>query len=131
MKTVSLELSKQLKETGYQQISEFYWIQDIDETWVRTRLTIIKERIASPTADEILDQLPDLITKDGREYELEIGKGKIKWGVVYNWEKYDEQRYLLHATGNCLADAAAKMWLYLKKEGLLNEVLRIEESNGE
>lgn len=70
MKTVSLELAKQLKETGFPQEAEFWWvIEDPDwneEPAVKHKSTLVNKPprdnvIAAPTADEILDQLPPRI----------------------------------------------------------------------
>lgn len=130
MKTVSLELAKQLKEAGYPQVSTFMWDDNGDlrvgigqvqrphfKTAYPNELEIeVNECFASPTADEILDQLPHSINFD---YYLEIYKKQPYWMLSYR--KYQEQEAIGNIQGpkDNLADAAAKLWLYLKKEGLL------------
>lgn len=67
MKTVSLELAKQLKENGYPQMSDFSWTRDAElQNQTEYKLLVINpahkahwvEYIASPSADEILEKLP-------------------------------------------------------------------------
>lgn len=125
MKTVSLELSKQLKEAGYPQTDD-----DAFGCYMRdTRLSneSLKfyyfdpdyvdrpeyELYASPTADEILDQLPSKID----EFVFKVLKGNTgSYCIVYS-NNHDVKRHICWYPN--LADACAKMWLYLKKEGLL------------
>jgi len=71
MKTVNLELSKKLKKAGYPQESEFWWVDiPVDAFDLKMGFNwILKfgkyvhsdyeaEHVASPTVDEILEQLP-------------------------------------------------------------------------
>lgn len=125
MKTVSLELSKQLKEAGYPQNMDwiYSWYcseSDCEERELQTRddnycesCGRVVEVILSPTADEILEQLPARL-KDGDE--LEMIKYPEKYVVGY-WHEADQ--WSMAEEDISLADSAAKMWLYLKKEGLL------------
>lgn len=121
MKTVSLELSKQLKEAGYpQKDSDFTWSGD--KLFPAVKGVEFTEDTAAPTADEILDQLPSTIEEveiDGDNYgmcELAIWKEEKDYSVNY----LDEDSYPeLQETEDVLADAAAKMWLYLKKQKLV------------
>lgn len=134
MKTTSLQLSKELKANGYPQVAEFYlWTKKGDEeraTLSRyTNLSLEYQHpdyqtagliFASPTADEILDKLPEE-TKDFQNgikdnLWLEItkecnGEYKIFYKSNYTLGQafYDIE----------LANVAAKTWLYLKKENLL------------
>lgn len=118
MKTVNLELSKSLKEVGYEQEPmAAYWYQSklARGEWQYSINLFPGKQIdwdgykedqffASPTADEILEKLP-------RQMEVK------KSGVLEfpYWVKVGDDEM----TGESLADAAAKMWLYLRKEGLL------------
>src|SRR5690349_7346958 len=95
MKITSLELSKQLKEAGYPQESYFYWNEytvNHNKGWKLQHWTpehmdnyrknyegkakgglIAKTIIASPTADEVLEQLPDcIVTPTGGRFAIRI-----------------------------------------------------------
>lgn len=122
MKTTSLELSKQLKEAGYpQEDHAHYWggignwglwckhvIDDMDSRETRF------EWVASPTADEILDVLPMDIK--GHK-SIQMGKWDGKYVIRY--ELLDNSLAGFREDEESLAAAAAKMWLHLKKEGLI------------
>ncbi|MGZ3593433.1 MAG: hypothetical protein ACXWOL_16300 [Ktedonobacteraceae bacterium] len=122
MKTISLELAKQLKEAGYPQVTAFYWVitltQDYHLSWYDGELPqVLKERndcYSSPSAEEILDQLPEDIKHRGI---LIIMKSEINktWKVSYQ-DVASEEEDIIGFAENFLADAAAKMWLHLKKE---------------
>lgn len=133
MKTVSLELSKQLKEAGYPQEGEFVYL--VDKWGLRDnafwRLEDLSDSdinhfdaskdcniFSSPTADEILEIIP-IPLKAGANYRPVLSRSPQtgKWEII-----------LIHPTngndykvfkGESLANAAAVMWLYLKKEGLI------------
>lgn len=156
MKTVSLELSKQLKEAGYPQESEFYWTNCIigykfedlacsyalllDELLVVNREKIPesdffgsdddeleeKELIqyASPTADEVLDQLPARIGTDEGQVYLEIYPLTSRKGWLVNYLRKNDRLVFTPFSEESLelADSLANMWLYLKKEGLLRDM---------
>lgn len=120
MKTVNLQLSKELKEAGYPQEAEKWWWEDnfgLEKNKSRTLRDNKPHNpkngwvyFASPTADEILEQLPENILYEHFMPYLLIEKKLSKWTISYT---------NLEMTDISLADAAAKMWLYLKKEGLL------------
>lgn len=114
MRTVNLELAKQLKEAGYpQRPVKYYWSEDkpTGEALLRNFLKHSDWEIyyASPTADEILEQLPQTAWET---YNLLGGRYVI-------WYR-DAQKNRVEFIEDTLSDAAAKMWLYLKKEGLLD-----------
>lgn len=119
MKTVNLELSKALKEAGYPQETEFCYYRNA-ETYHFLRnpmggkmLPMKEKTFASPTADEILDQLPDY---NERKDHLVLYKDdrpeSVKWELSYDGNNPT-------FSDDSLANACARMWLYLKKEGLL------------
>lgn len=131
MITVNLELSKQLKEAGYpQENHEFYWLEQVSpgrsKTYpdgmfrlVRGKETSLPEQFvfASPTADEILEQLPAQIKNKRLQIDkMPAGEFCISY-IPFNAS--DQEEIVVFGTTPSLADAAAKMWLYLKKEGLL------------
>lgn len=127
MKTTNLELSKQLKEAGYRQVAYLYHIQYSDDPQTnRSTLATYsnldfeyqhpdkehdKRRFASPTADELLDQLPSIL----KGKFLNLYKRVDGWHISYELP----DRFFHREVETDLADAAAKMWLYLKKQNLL------------
>ena len=144
IKTVSLETAKQLKEAGYPQGYEYallnYYKNDAGEEITSRGYTDMElflggsnwEKIcAAPTAEDILDQLPVVIdTKDPRgAFELVITKHHQKqnqYGVLYTKPflgnlHTDDQHFTLEERqyNESLAESAAKMYLYLKKEELI------------
>lgn len=133
MKTVSLELAKSLKEKGYPQGGHFWWdFNGIEDIWILVcEMELPSDYIQdsnfyAPTADEILDLLPDYVQFEEHSlpFKLKIHKELEEYQIVYArhrriiTEKLDYQE-----RGRCfadsLADAAAKMWLYLKENDLL------------
>jgi hypothetical protein len=125
MNTTNLELSRELREAGYPQESYFYWEKWITEEEGYSLLHYIsitewneddKNRMfASPTADEILERLPLFIKDNGHgRGRLVVEKGINGWTVGYinDWGR-------MNKNDKSLADAVAKMWLYLKKNNLL------------
>jgi hypothetical protein len=127
IKTVTLKTAEELKEAGFPREAYFSWISDDEGDWHLSESSLLSEEeikeyaYAAPTAEEILEQLPFFIkTKENQIYYLSI---KITM-------KGDRKQYLVEYLGyvwgikqdnglELLAEAAAKMWLYLKKEGLL------------
>lgn len=147
MKTTSLELSKQLKECGFPQKTDFYWSNEIGNTEVMfsdklhlaynpNYLDFIPEYeehgdfqlIAAPTAEEILEQLPTR-PKDNSHMQLVIWKGSewTGWNIAYKQmyhdcdrkDKLGHQHDTKDDDNNSLAELAGRLYLYLKKEGLL------------
>lgn len=142
MKTVSLELSKQLKEAGYPQDvlnnHLFYMkLEDFDGYYHIARNNTpnnVLDKIASPSADEILDRLPWMVEKNKLHYYLNIDRmvDEGGYGIEYKIETLVEEvvlrkegkedLFVLHREETkVLADAAAKMWLYLEQHNLLEE----------
>jgi hypothetical protein len=141
MKTVNLELSKALKEAGYPQEGYFYLWECVSNSEIEPILMHFQgneknkdylnededkfEYYASPTADEILDRLPEEIEKEKKVHRLRINKylgddGIVVYEFYYSYVWYDVEDFLVEVQDDkTIADAAAKMWLYLKKEGLL------------
>ena len=130
--TVSLELAKELKEAGYPQESLFYWINDsidseyfiggnfqnnedeeepyIDFDWLKEEK---RDFYSAPTVAELGEALPK-----------RVGEGRlvIEWNDIESVKSWLVRYYGGSGGYGCqkkLADAMAKMWLYLKKEGLL------------
>jgi len=114
---VSLELSKELKEAGYEQEGIFYWVKinditdDNKEKWIVSlniwsSPTIPHEHIVAPTVAELGRILPE------KHIMFVMNKNKY-------WVEYQSIVPCKSIVANTEANARAKMWLYLKKEGLL------------
>lgn len=130
MKTVSLELSKELKKAGYPQKGERNWRYNenpndamlVEFPFESSRF----EFCAAPTADEILDILPfDIIGDEGMRFDLNIYRELNfgRWVVCYWWDEDSRRKSgekIENIEANTLADAAALMWLYLKEKELLS-----------
>ena len=125
MKTISLELAKQLNVTGYPQKDSFlYWINSNGKPQVASPQIQLwndhgYEWYAAPTADEILDQLPPF-----RKVKKELCEINIMRNLAGEWlVRYGNPKYwgVLRQKDFNLADAGAKMWIYLKEKNLLND----------
>lgn len=133
----SLELSKRLKELGFEQESLFYWygarkfnlimnseIRDIlwDERCFEnlTETAELKERFSAYTVAELGEMLPETIDQndDDSPYFLNIHKEKDNdlWQIRYGNSEDEHCIYILEKTE---ADARAKMLIYLKENNLL------------
>lgn len=115
----SLELSRELKENGYPQDSEFYWVKNRQTAFPDIRILakgILEEHneneapafqfetfCAAPTAGELGEMLPagryEIIKDDAHRFAI--------WGKEEGFSASTE------------ADARAKMWIYLKKNNLI------------
>jgi len=120
MKTVSLKYAAQLKANGFPQAHRECWFWYKTDEWklwfsqFNDDFSLYEEKdfCMSPTADEILDILPNRLGKEKRKGLLEIDKTTAKnYCVMYTFIK--------SVNSNSLADALARMWLYLKEKDLL------------
>lgn len=125
MKTVSLELAKSLKEKGYPQDKGFFWARDgalqKEKDWFLTRIDgkgVTKadwvDYVASPTADEILEELPERI-----KGHKTIGMGKSMGEWLIGYQKIGNELQAIRFGDESIANAAAKLWFYLKENDLL------------
>ena len=129
---VDLEIAKKLKEAGWEQNNLFYIDENNDaytfyeanditeenEYYKETRDSVLL--YSAPTADEIIKKLPrkfrdatlDMVTVHSEENEIEwqVGYGIDGLSRFY-WFCYDEK----------LSNALAKIWLWCKKNGYLEE----------
>jgi len=117
---VSLELAKEMKELGLPQDS--FWSWQIHKKWKTKQLILsmaktkpeIFDFYSAPTVSEIGERLPNLITIHNG-----AGAKNNMWCIIYDesYKTYNGVNQLEYS--NNFADAMAKMWIYLKKEGLL------------
>jgi hypothetical protein len=121
---VSLELAKELKETGYPQDGLFCWVPNVPGNEISHRLrslgdgeTLEDNRgtygrdvyIAAPTVAELGEQLPVYFSS----YKTHGEQGGPWYCKGFLSKQVEE--------GQSEANSRAKMWLYLKSHSLLNE----------
>ena len=145
MKTTSYEISKKLKEAGFEAQSSFFWCElgkDLIKIHISQSHCVPEsiDKIKAYDLETILDALPNSITreyksnKDGtiREFkeELVIEKNKI-WYKCYDIETSDEANEYWREYGyehnisiyhyyDSLANIAGKMLIKLFESGLIN-----------
>jgi hypothetical protein len=139
--TVDLEHAKMLKEAGWPQAETiWYWFDYVwsdhkivmkdHDYWSRCQnKAAYPERgdafcdFAAPTAEEILRRLPQGFEDPDCELKIDCmgddanSIAKREWFVSY--ENENEDWIMKMMSDSCLANAAASMWCYLKKNGLL------------
>lgn len=113
----SLELSKELKENGYPQEGLFWWNRwesPYPHHTVENK-KLFKDCIIAPTVSELGEALPKEVMSQRKIGMRE--QDKDKWCC---FEKIPNRGAIgLSFMADTEADARAKMWLYLKKNGLL------------
>lgn len=123
MITTSLELSKRLKEAGYPQgESHFYYEIDGKESRRVCRYSgelgrNVDSHYASPTAEEILKELP----KEDNDFgTLAVTWDDSRWCVgYYTFGKRGEKQWNSFIHQGSLCDSLATMYLHLKEHNLL------------
>lgn len=128
--TTSLELSKKLKELGFPQESLFSWqIHEKNDGVCDEIAEIVKivypktpawefNYYAAPTAEELLEWLPERIEHDGKFYFLTFWKRQS--GEIAVKYKPNEGRSYLPVQIGTLKNALAKMVIYLAKNKIIN-----------
>lgn len=133
MKTVSKDLAIKLKEAGYpQEPMSAYWYIDkkgsgewaYSVNYFPSKIPDFSEWgegefCAAPLAEEVLDELPRWCIIKNVRHELLIKRSGVD--EFPYWIGYRELDHGagFEMTGENLANAASKMWLYLKKEILI------------
>lgn len=135
----SLQLSRQLKEAGVKQESQFYWVIN-DPDWNEPPTVTRRDMLVNepPTenvysaflAEEILDKLPHQIVPLNSSFYHDLHISKIwnpkvytadyvrTWSGVHSFS----QSFMKHdIQDKILANALAKLYLYLKQNNLLAE----------
>ena len=121
-KTTSYEISKKLKEAGFEDSYIYAWYSDSEGLpWVQeiqhakpTAVNKYGEKVKltyiAPAYD--LETLLDALKQTGKRIMIEIKSDN--WGInfAYEFNKYSKEN-------ESLADTAGKMWLMLKEKGVL------------
>ena len=134
----SLKLSKELRELGIRQEDSFYyWVREegsktykLFDRGTAGGISFIEEMYSTPTFAELLEMLPDKITTIiSKTYSVEVNyflfitkTKKTKWFVqpdYYIAYKTMDDVFLHSEREDTIVDAAAKMIIYLIKEGII------------
>lgn len=109
MKTTSYEISKKLKEAGFEAETDFYWYcYDKGREMRHIADADGKGYVKAYDLETILDALK----QTGKRIMIVV-KSDI-WGINFNYE------FNIYSKENeSLADTAGKMWLLLKEKGLV------------
>jgi hypothetical protein len=123
MKTTSYEISKMLLEADFKAKTDFYWAKwnegDPELMHKRDGTPPLIEKVPAYDLETILETLPDSIhdkenCSSGESFELT--KDYIQYSSTltnFDYFSVDKQE------NESLADTAARMWLKLKKMGLV------------
>ena len=110
-KTTSYEISKQLKEAGFEAETDFYYYEQ------QLRNLVFPKHFADADGkghvkSYDLETLLDALKQTGKRIMIEIKSDN--WGINFDYEfnKYSQEN-------ESLADTAGKMWLLLKEKGLV------------
>ena len=112
MKTTNYEISKKLKEAGFEAETDFYWYcYDKGQEMRHIADADGKGNVKAYDLETILDALPK-INKQEKAYSTLLCSG----GIVYTDDDYIS---VGKEKNESLADTAGKMWLLLKEKGLV------------
>ena len=108
MKTTSYEISKKLKEAGFEAESEFFWHAINNKIEL---LHVARAGLGDVKAYD-LETLLNALKQTGKRIMIEIKSDN--WGInfAYEFNKYSQEN-------ESLADTAGKMWLMLKEKGII------------
>ena len=118
---VSLELAKQLKESGVKQDSLFYWYGNgvttefrvVSEEWLhqpRLETSDLKQKVSAFTVAELGEMLP----KGIKSYRFYTAKYDTEWECWYaDTVSNNRLRIVMNQYGGTEADARAKMLIWL------------------
>ena len=107
-KTTSYEISKKLKEAGFEAETEYYWHAINDKIELHHVARAGLGDVKAYDLETILDAL-----RQTRKRIMIVGKSD-NWGINFDYEfnKYSQEN-------ESLADTAGRMWLLLKEKGLI------------
>ena len=131
MKTTSYEISKKLKEEGFEAQSSFFWCE-LDKDLIRIHISQSHcvpesiDKIKAYDLETILDALPEKIKYKEEEYcfwmqwsgssdcyIMGYVHGNLRATELEVWREDEDKN------SESLADTAGKMWLLLKEKGVL------------
>ena len=146
-KTTSYEISKKLKEAGFEADADYYWVENKEEI-ICVNIYVFSDYMSGGKKlchaydlETILDALPDSIIREYKskndssvnkfKERLIIEKNEIRYSCddIENADDanryYQEYGYMQDISlfkkfnDNSLADTAGKMWLLLKEKEII------------
>jgi hypothetical protein len=122
----SLEVCQSLKAAGFPQDTALVWvvpigIMDLPIPYVGLSTSYINQhfkRVAAPTAEEILKELPSCIERNGVSYYLEV-QITPAWGWDVDWTDDDGTYLQPRGEEDCkqtIAEPAALAYLWWKEQ---------------
>ena len=132
MKTTSYEISKKLKEAGFEADADYYWVESKEEI-ICVNIYVFSDYMSGGKKlcdafdlETILDALPSVIerkgwgndiyfkmNKNGFWYENSCSCDSSEYCPLETYYHIDRQK------NESLADTAGKMWLLLKEKGMV------------
>ena len=129
----SLELSKELKEVGYPQLGEFWWVKvqlsggkhSWELFYQKDPDDKVNEHIVAPLASELMDRLPIIIQAHKEKFFLRCSRlHNGDWLIYYYYYGQGDYEEILNNNkiiNNNLCNALAKMYIYLAQQRLVEE----------
>lgn len=118
--TTSLETAKLLKKNGFPQNTEWSWAESSSVSADRLvnrkdfASCIVKNWFSAPTTDELLAEMPEVI--DFKRGKAVLVMGRINGFYEVSYRCFENK---IAFRNRIFAECLAKMWLHLKREGLL------------
>ena len=132
MKTTSYEISKKLKEAGFEADADYYWVESKEEI-ICVNIYVFSDYMSGGKKlcdafdlETILDALPSVIERKGWGNDIYFKMNKNGF-CSENSCSCDSSEYCPLETyyhidrqkNESLADTAGKMWLLLKEKGMV------------
>lgn len=125
MKTTSYETSKKLAEAGFKAETEFYWVKwnagEPELVHEKEQTPALIEKVGAWDLETILEALPNFISNKNKNKGENCLVIDVAFGEIHYEGDSDNDAMFITTTeeNESLADTAAKLWLKLKKEGLV------------
>ena len=126
---IGFEGAEKLKNSGFPQYDTLYsWerengnVRPVESSDVTMTAISSRDYFAAPTAQEIIELLPNVIHIEGEPYALYIAKVSTHYNVYYyaGNEMLEERGFpIAGLMEQTLADALAEMYCLLAEKGLL------------
>ena len=133
IKTTNYEISKKLKEAGFEADADYYWVESkegiicVNAYVFSDYMSEGKKLCEAFDLETLINALPKkLANKYGKKHALKLSYDTKLNCIYYSDEKDitfrfdDGERYEVESQENeSLADIAGKMWLMLKEKGII------------
>lgn len=122
MKTTNYEISKELAEAGFQAETQFYWVKwntgEPELVHEKEQTPALIEKVGAWDLETILEALPKEIKKLHFWATWSTSSDCYIFGYIDGIVRNTELETATEENES-LADTAARLWLKLKKEGLV------------